>query len=105
MISIFVCEDNQQYLKTISKVIENYLFIEKLDTELVLSTSDLARSCRNYSKDKKNNKIKELYFLDIELEGGYNEIELAQTIRKYDPRGFIVFVTACSQYLSLTFEY
>jgi len=102
MISIFVCEDNQQYLKTISNAIKNYLSIEKLDAELVLSTADPAEITQRI---KTNNKIKGLYFLDVELEGGYNGVEVAQTIRKYDPRGFIVFVTAYPQYLALTFEY
>jgi two-component system response regulator AgrA len=101
MISVFVCEDNENYMKFISKAIKNLIFMEGLDMELVLCTEDPAEIIQRI----KYNNVNGLYFLDIELEGGYNGIQVAQSIRKHDPRGFIVFITAYPQYLDLTFKY
>ncbi|MDR1771964.1 MAG: LytTR family DNA-binding domain-containing protein, partial [Hungatella sp.] len=39
------------------------------------------------------------------LQANKNGIELAQEIRKYDPRGYIVFVTTHSEMAVLTFRY
>ena len=75
--------------------------MEGLDLELVLSTTDPAEIIQFI----KNNRVNGLYFLDIELEGGYNGLEVAQSIRQHDPRGFIVFITSHPDYLPLTFEY
>ena len=50
MLSIFVCEDNPRYLGIISKCIKNYLFIEELDFEIALSTSEPTEIIQLYKK-------------------------------------------------------
>lgn len=55
-------------------------------------------------------KVKEtedvgIYFLDIALETDMTGLTLAQEIRKYDPRGFIIFVTTHSEMSYMTFIY
>ena len=101
MLSIFICEDDIRYRKMMSNCISTYLNFEEYDAELVIATFDPEEIIRHLKKHKVNG----LYFLDIELEGGYNGVEVARKIRQYDPRGFIVFVSAYARYLSLTFEY
>ncbi|MCL1863203.1 MAG: LytTR family DNA-binding domain-containing protein [Defluviitaleaceae bacterium] len=101
MLSIFVCEDDVTYQKKISEHIHNHLSEMDFDIELVLSTSNPAKILKHI----KNSKVKGLYFLDIELEGGYNGIKIAKTIREYDPRAYIAFITSHPGYMSLTFEY
>jgi two-component system response regulator AgrA len=46
-----------------------------------------------------------MYFLDVDLNSELNGISLAAEIRKYDPRGFIVFITTHSEMSYLTFQY
>jgi two-component system response regulator AgrA len=75
--------------------------MNELHMDVVLSTSDPSKIIEMIE----NTTVHGLYFLDVELNGGYNGVNIAKTIRKYDPRGFIVFITAHSQYMSLTFEY
>jgi len=101
MLSIFVCEDDQYYQNMVSECIQTYVRKEGLDIEVALCTSDPAQIIQFISK----NKINGLYFLDIELEGGYNGVNVAKVIRQHDPRGYIVFITAHPGYMSLTFEY
>ena len=55
-------------------------------------------------------KVKEtedvgIYFLDIDLGADMTGLALAQEIRKYDPRGFIIFVTTHSEMSYMTFIY
>lgn len=47
-----------------------------------------------------------LYFLDIDLgQPDMNGFELAQEIRKFDPRGFIIFITTHAELSYMTFTY
>jgi len=85
----------------ISECIQSYVRREGLDIEIALCTSDPAPIIQFIAK----NKVNGLYFLDIELEGGYNGVNIAKVIRQHDPRGYIIFITAHPGYMSLTFEY
>jgi len=75
--------------------------MEDYDMELTLCTPNPAEII-DYIK---SNEVSGLYILDVELENGENGVELARTIRQYDPRGFIAFVTAHPHYIYKTFEY
>lgn len=46
-----------------------------------------------------------IYFLYIDLNSDLNGMKLAQQIRLYDPRGFIIFITAHSELSYMTFQY
>ena len=46
-----------------------------------------------------------IYFLDIDLKCDMNGMKLAQQIRLYDPRCFIIFVTSHSELSYMTFQY
>ena len=99
MLDIFVCEDNAVQRQTIVQTIQNTVLIEELDMQLVLNTGDpyvLLEKIRN----SQNTGI---YFLDIDLGSDINGMKLAQLIRLYDPRGFIVFITAHSELSYMTF--
>ena len=101
MLDIFVCEDNAVQRQTIVQTIQNTILIEELDMQLVLNTGDpyvLLEKIRN----SRNTGI---YFLDIDLGSDINGMKLAQLIRLYDPRGFIVFITAHSELSYMTFQY
>ncbi|GAA0077063.1 LytTR family DNA-binding domain-containing protein [Clostridium sp. CTA-5] len=101
MLKVFVCEDNKEQRERLSKIIENIILIENYDIELGLVTSD-PNELINYIA---NNDLSGLYFLDIDLKAEINGIQLATKIRKYDPRGFIVFVTTHAEMSYLTFIY
>lgn len=46
-----------------------------------------------------------IYFLYIDLNSSMNGMKLAQQIRLFDPRGFIIFITAHSELSYMTFQY
>lgn len=100
MLSVFICEDDLDYKEKITKCISNYIMMENLDMEIALSTAN-PDDILLYIQNK---RVCGLYILDIEL-NEQNGVEIARKIRLFDPRGFIVFVTAHTQYLELTFKY
>ncbi len=101
MLDIFVCEDNVVQRQAIVQTIQNTVLIEELDMQLVLDTGD-PYALLEILKTNPNTGI---YFLDIDLGSDINGMKLAQQIRLYDPRGFIVFITAHSELSFMTFQY
>lgn len=101
MLKIYICEDIEVQREKIRKSIENIILIENLDMEL---------SCVSNNPHTILEKVKEtedvgIYFLDIDLGADMTGLTLAQEIRKYDPRGFIIFVTTHSEMSYMTFIY
>lgn len=102
MVKVFICEDNEMQRKAYKKIVENTIDIENLDMKLVVDT-EKPEKIIEYVED---NKEVGLYFLDIELKGQkINGIQLADEIRKYDPLGFIVFITSHVEMSYLTFKH
>lgn len=101
MLNIFVCEDDARQRQTILLMIQNALLIEELDMQLVLDTED-PYSLLEAVKTSQNTGV---YFLDIDLNSSMNGMKLAQQIRLFDPRGFIIFITAHSELSYMTFQY
>jgi two-component system response regulator AgrA len=102
MLRVFVCEDNNSQRKQYTQTIENYIAIEDLDMKIALS-SHSPNEILSYLE--KNEAESGLYFLDMDLNCDTDGIALAEEIRKHDPRGFIVYITAYAETLPLTFKY
>lgn len=101
MLKIYICEDIEVQRDRIQQVIEDIVLMEDLDMEL---------SCVSEDPHEILEKVKEteevgLYFLDIELGADMTGLTLAQEIRKYDPRGFVIFITTHSEMSYMTFIY
>ena len=101
MLKIYICEDMEAERDRIQQVIENIVLMEDLDMELCCVSQDPHRIL---DKVKKTEEVG-IYFLDITLGTDMTGLTLAQEIRKYDPRGFIIFVTTHSEMSYLTFIY
>jgi len=101
VLRVFICEDNPEHLGFITKCIEDYISNEKLAMKVVCATASPFQTL-DYLRQ---NRAIGLYFLDVDLSCEMTGIQLAETIRTYDPRGFIVFITADANSLVLTFKY
>ncbi|GLC82919.1 LytTR family transcriptional regulator DNA-binding domain-containing protein [Lacrimispora brassicae] len=101
MIYIYLCEDDKRQLTRWEDIIAKYLLMNSTESMLYCVTS---KPETLLSMRRRSNTIG-LYFLDIDLQSNKNGIELAQEIRKYDPRGYVVFVTTHSEMAVLTFRY
>ena len=101
MLNVFICEDNTIERNKFKKIIKDIIMIENLDMDVSLSTGN-PEDILSYLD---NNSVSGLYFLDIDLKNKINGLKLAEKIREYDPRGFIVFVTTHAEMSYLTFIY
>ncbi|WP_313583744.1 LytR/AlgR family response regulator transcription factor [Lacrimispora sp.] len=101
MIHIYLCEDDNRQLCRWKDIIEKYLIMNPTESRLYCATSNP----EELLSMRRQSNITGLYFLDIDLQSNKNGIELAQEIRKYDPRGYVVFVTTHSEMAILTFRY
>ena len=101
MLKIYICEDIEIERDKIQQIIENIVLMEDLDMELCCVSED------PYVIIEKVKETEEvgLYFLDIELGADMTGLTLAQEIRKYDPRGFVIFITTHSEMSYMTFIY
>ena len=72
-----------------------------MDMQLILDTTNPYELLETV-KTSQNTGI---YFLDIDLKCDMNGMKLAQQIRLYDPRCFIIFVTSHSELSYMTFQY
>ena len=101
MIQIYICEDNQKQLELLTKYVHNTLLLHTLNQQLACTVTDP----HALLTEVKSSKETGLYFLDIDLNCDMNGLELAQKIRTYDPRGYIVFITTHSEMATVTFSY
>ncbi|RDU24635.1 LytR/AlgR family response regulator transcription factor [Anaerosacchariphilus polymeriproducens] len=101
MMNVFICEDNPKQLKKISDIVNNVLLIEDLDLQLALADTNPHKILEKVKLSKEVG----IYFFDIDLNSDLTGLTLAQEIRKYDPRGFIIFITTHSEMSYMTFMY
>lgn len=98
---IFICEDDKDQRRKLEEFILSNLQIENIDGEIVLST-DSSKEIINYVSEFKGRGI---YFLDINIGGDINGIQLAKQINKIDTKAIIVIITSHKDMSHLTFKY
>lgn len=101
MIPIYICEDNLILLKKYEEYISDYLCFHDFSMKIACVTPDP----KNLIAAVQNADEPGIYFLDIMLSASVNGIEAAEQIRKYDPDGWIIFITSYSQMSSMVFQY
>lgn len=101
MLNVYVCEDNPKQLKNIVDMVSGTISIENFDMKIALYTTNPQEILAALAESSQTG----LYFLDVDLKSNINGLTLAKEIRKYDPRGFIVFITTHAELSYLTFLY
>ncbi|WP_338591051.1 LytTR family DNA-binding domain-containing protein [Paenibacillus sp. Y5S-9] len=101
MLEIFICEDDEEQRKRLTKYVTDYIMIENLDMKVVISTAHSS----DIIEYLQQNNTTGLYFLDVDIQEEKSGIALGAEIRQYDTQGAIVFVTTHSELTYLTFTY
>ena len=102
MLPIYLCEDDGHIRDAERLWLEKQIVIENYDMEIVLCTG----SPEELLEALKGERRQGIYFLDVELKGASMDgFCLGQEIRKLDPRGFLVYVTAFRDLAFETFRY
>lgn len=90
MIPVYICDDEQVISESLKKIISDQIMILDGDMGPVRVVDAPAKLLELQRKDT----VPAIYFLDIDFPGQISGLTLAQELRRYDPRGFIVFITA-----------
>ena len=97
MIPVYICDDEPFIRENLTQIVDSQILILDCDMGPVRALEDpdeLLRAQREAS-------VPAIYFLDIDFPGKMSGLVLAQKLRQYDPRGFIIFITA---HCDLAFE-
>lgn len=98
MLPVYICEDDERIRKSQKAYLENQILMEGYDMKIAACSGhplDILEAVRASAR-------RGIYFLDVELkEEPMDGFKLGQEIRRIDPRGFIIYVTA---YRNLAFE-
>lgn len=101
MLKVYIIEDDNNQRERLTNYIGEKIKQNNLQLEIALSTDNIKELiCK-----LEGNGIRGIYFIDIDLGQDINGLELAEFIRKYDPNGYIIFVTSYSELNRLTFKY
>ena len=102
MLPVYICEDEEEIRRIQMEYLEKQIMIEGYDMKIAVC-SGCPEKILDAVKDASGRGI---YFLDVELKGeSMDGFSLGQQIRKYDPRGFIIYVTAYKNLAFETFRY
>ena len=86
MIPIYICDDEKLISDRLEHIISNQIIILNGDMGPVRTADTPEKLLDLQRKDT----IPAVYFLDIDFPGRMSGLELAQKLRLYDPRGFII---------------
>lgn len=100
MIPVYLCDDEQPVRRRLEQMISRQIVILDGDMGPLRSMDDPETLLRLQRQDT----VPAIYFLDIDFPGKISGLELAQRLRRYDPRGFIVFITAHGDFAFETFR-
>lgn len=90
MIPVYICDDEEPVREKLTHIVSQQIMILDNDMGPVHAVEDPEILLER----QKENAVPAIYFLDIDFPGRISGLELAQKLRQYDPRGFIVFITA-----------
>src|SRR5690625_5778749 len=100
--SIFILEDDVIQAQQLKRVVTEICERHQVPYDFIEVTS---RSTDLIEKIPSTTYVP-IYFLDIEIKDEERKgLEVAQEIRKFDPRGIIVFVTTHSEFAPISYQY
>jgi two-component system response regulator AgrA len=101
MVKVSIIESNKFQENKMRKYIEQVIQDSDLDMEVEYSTSNV----KEFMYEIEWDESRRVYFIDVDLGGYINGIDLAVFIRKYDNYGFIVFINQFGDFNQLMIEY
>lgn len=102
MLPVYICDDEQNIRTAIRCALEKRILMEDYDMTIAACTHDPEEVLAQVRK----NNCQGIYFLDVDLKGASMDgFELGQAIRRLDPRGFLIYVTAFGDLAFMTFQY
>ena len=100
MLDFALCDDNNNVLIKLEKMLESVFINKKFDAQVVLSTTQ-PEELINYIRNNTINVV----ILDIDLKSKVSGLDLANMIRKRDKNVYIIFTTGHLEYGLMAYKY
>lgn len=101
MIPVYLCDDEPAVSALLKKLISDQIMMMERD----MGPLQVVDNPVSLLEMQRAAEVPAVYFLDIDFPGYMSGLELAVKLRQYDPRGFIVFITAHNDMMFETFRY
>jgi len=101
VLRILICEDDPTQRARVEQIVNRQLLSDDFDMDIALSVDNPAALLEYLEAHQDQSG---LYFLDVDLQGDINGIELATKIKKTDVSATIVFITTYSEMAHLVFR-
>lgn len=99
MINFTLCDDNTLLLSKLETMLESIFLKYDFNAQIALSTTN-PQELISYVN---SNNI-DVLFLDIDLNYGFNGIDIAKTLRKNNPLMYLIFITGHFEYIISAYE-
>lgn len=100
MLKFSICDDNNNVLDKISKMLESIFIKDNLEGKIVFTTNDPNKALEYSKKD-----MADVYILDIDLKSDKSGLDLASQIRSHNKNVYIIFTTAHLEYIMLAYKF
>ena len=100
MLKFALCDDNENILDKLEKMLESIFTKNNFDASVVF-TSSTTKTMLNFVSDNKVDVI----MLDINLKSDKTGLQLAEAIRKVNKDAYIVFTTGHLEYAMLAYKF
>lgn len=100
MLNFILCDDNQNILNRLHKMIESILINKNLSGQVAYSTTNPDNFI-----DYINKNPFDVVILDIDLKSDLSGMDLANIIRKRNKKAYIIFTTAHLEYILVAYKY
>ena len=99
MLNFVICDDNKSAIEKLSKTLENIFLKRDIDATISFTCtkpSDLLEHIKSENVD--------VLFLDIDLKDSTSGIDLANEIRKFNKKVYIIFTSAHLEYILIAYK-
>ena len=100
MLNFILCDDNQNILNRLEKILDTIFVKNNFDAEISLKTDDYNEVIEYIN----NNKV-DVVLLDINLKSNKTGLQVAEQIRKINKNIYIIFTTGHLEYAMVAYKY
>ena len=100
MLNFILCDDNQNILNRLEKILDTIFVKNNFDAEISLKTDDYNEVIEYIN----NNKV-DVVLLDINLKSNKTGLQVAEQIRKINKNVYIIFTTGHLEYAMVAYKY
>ena len=100
MLNFILCDDNQNILNRLEKILDTIFVKNNFDAEISLKTDDYNEVIEYIN----NNKV-DVVLLDINLKSNKTGLQVAEQIRKINKNIYIFFTTGHLEYAMVAYKY